>query len=754
MRPEAVSTVRTLALSCALACALVLAGVPAAAAAQQAALQGIVAESTTGRPLEDVAVTLETGGQPAHRVFTDRNGFYQIPDVAPGTYTLRGSLIGYDEHVDTVTLARDERITVSFRLAPTPVKVEGIVVSPARGAAVKDLGRQVVTPRDLRMVPVPAGSGDLATYLQTLPGVTTTGDRGGQLFVRGGTPADNLVLVDGIPIYQPFHILGFFSAFPEDVVASADFYAGGFGARYHGRSSSVLDVRLRDGDPDHFHATASASPFLAEVLAEGPAEGATWVASVRRSLVQETSPTLIGTPEPLTFESQLFKFTSTHRKDDRCSLLALRTADSGRLDPEETQSHVAWVNLLFGLRCVTLRPGGQLLEMHWSFTRSDNDAVTRGASGLTSRVWRVQHDLHATGSVGRIPVQAGYELYLETTAYDLTELFADRSVGHDAVFGASVYAEAPLHPAETVEVRPGVVLVGSPAAGIEPRLRARWEPFGPSRGTLQGALGLYRQNLVGTSDIRDVGSVFVAWMSAPDGVPVQAVHATLGWQQSLGDALRWSVEGYWKRLRAIPVPIWRAVAQFTTGLGRADGETYGADTRIEVTTPRFYGFVGYGYGWTEYRAAQSEFGTWFGEPVQSYHPPHDRRHQLNAVASLDVAGFKASARWQLGTGLPYTRPLGFDEAFDFANGLHDVHTEPGTSRLVLDKPFTGRLPTVHRLDVSLERTFGLSFGDLALQAGVINGYDRRNMFYYDLYSGRRLDQLPFAPYASVTLHTR
>src|SRR5690606_2971084 len=117
---------------------------------------------------------------------------------------------------------------------------------------------------------VPAGSGDLASYLQTLPGVTTTGDRGGQLFVRGGTAAENLVLVDGIPIYQPFHILGFFSVFPEDLVSSVDFYAGGFGARYSGRTSSVLDVGLREGNANTTRAVGTASPFLAEVMVEGP----------------------------------------------------------------------------------------------------------------------------------------------------------------------------------------------------------------------------------------------------------------------------------------------------------------------------------------------------------------------------------------------------------------------------------------------------------------------------------------------------
>ena len=733
-----------------LAVVAALCGTPLAASAQQASVQGIVS-SSAGGPLEGVAVTLEVDGQRAHGTFTDRNGFYQIGGIAPGTYQLRGQLIGYASHEQAVTLAAGERLQAGFRLETRAVAVEGIAVSAVKGAAVKEQGRQVVTPRDLRLVPVPAGSGDLATYLQTLPGVATTSDRGGQVFVRGGTPAENLVLVDGIPIYQPFHILGFFSVFPEDLVSSADFYAGGFGARYHGRTSSVLDVRLRDGNPTRYRAMASASPFIAEVLAEGPAgTGVAWLASARRSLVEETSGTLLGATEPLAFESQLLKVTTTNGNNEGCSFLGLRTSDRGRLDREEQQSHVAWNNLLGGARCITqFQRVMRLLEVNFSFSHNASSAVSRGSSEFRSRITHVQHDAHATSMIGSTPFYAGYQIFLELMDFDLTELFGVQD-SDDAIFGASAYAEAAVPLGSRIEVRPGVVLTASPRAGVEPRLRASFAPFGRESEKLQGALGLYRQDLVGTSDMRDVGSVFTAWMSAPDGVPLETVHALLGWQQSLGP-LRWSLEGYYKWLRDIPVPVWRGIAQFTTQLGRADGTVYGADTRVEYTTPRFYGFIGYGYAWTEYRAAQAEFSNWFGQPVQSYHPPFDRRHQVNALGSFNVKGFKAAARWQLGSGLPFTRPIGFDEGFDYTLNLHDVHASPGSTRLLLEKPFTGRLPTVHRLDLSLERSFDLSAGKLLLQAGVINAYDRRNMFYYDLYTRRRVDQLPLAPYASVTL---
>ncbi|MEE8572599.1 MAG: carboxypeptidase-like regulatory domain-containing protein, partial [Gemmatimonadota bacterium] len=151
-----------------IAVAATLCCVPVAAAAQQAAILGIVADSGTGRPLENVAITLDIGRQPVYRTLTDRNGFYQIPGINPGTYTLQSRRVGYQEHVQTITLAAGEQRRVSVRLAQLAVALEGLEVTAERGAAVSESERQVVTPEDVRLAPVPGGSGDLVAYLQTL----------------------------------------------------------------------------------------------------------------------------------------------------------------------------------------------------------------------------------------------------------------------------------------------------------------------------------------------------------------------------------------------------------------------------------------------------------------------------------------------------------------------------------------------------------------------------------------------------------
>ena len=294
-------------------------------------------------------------------------------------------------------------------------------------------------------------------------------------------------------------------------------------------------------------------------------------------------------------------------------------------------------------------------------------------------------------------------------------------------------------------------------SSVEPRLRISWQPSIGDQGDSEVnlAFGRYLQSLVGVSDTRDASSAFTAWMAEPfGGSRMEAWHALLGWRQVLGSRLNFSIEGYHKWLRNLPVTVWSTLAEFTTDLSLANGQVYGADVRLEYNHRPVYGFIGYGYSNTEYESAQDHFSLWFGEPVQRYHPPHDRRHQVNGLISFHFGKFTTSLRWELGTGLPFTRPIGFDEIFFYNERLPHLNREFGTTRVILEKPYQGRTPAYHRLDISLAREFDFSSARMALQVGAINLYDHTNLFYYDVYTHRRTNQLPFAPYFSLKLETK
>ena len=218
-------------------------------------------------------------------------------------------------------------------LAADEAEMAEVVVESQRaaGAGVGMVGLETIRPSALARIPMPSVSADLAAYLQMMPGVVTTGDRGGHLFVRGGTPTQNLVLIDGIPVFQPFHIVGFYSAFPADIIAHADVHAGGFGARYGGRLSSVIDISTRNGNKKRVVGAASLAPFLGSVRIEVPLlpERVSLMASVRESVIERVSPDVLGQDLPYRFGDRFVKLHAFLSRTSSLSLTGLSTHDAG-----------------------------------------------------------------------------------------------------------------------------------------------------------------------------------------------------------------------------------------------------------------------------------------------------------------------------------------------------------------------------------------------------------------------------------------
>ncbi len=748
-----------------LAFALGLALLSAASAQPgEATVRGFVTDASSGLPLPGANVGLDALDRPAAPLLgavTDRDGLYQIPEVTPGRYALRVTYVGYQPHADTLTLG-DQRVEVVNVALEPGAELGEVRVEAEGGAARIEGGLQQIRPKDVARVPTPDLSGDLASYLQALPSVVAVGDRGGGLYVRGGTPPQNLVLMDGALVYQPFHIVGFFSAFPEDLVANADFYAGGYGARYSGRISSVLDVTMREGNFERLEAAGSVSPFLLSLRAEGPLQqGAlSLIGSVRTSLIEQAGP-LIGEDLPLRFGDVFVKLTRADPESGRCSLTGLYTYDEGRIDPDAPagcRDVFRWQNSALTGRCLVLPSG-----LPFSFEAQAGVSHVRNTVGAdrsperSSDALLVNTEVHLTHVRDGLRLSGGLFTRADFLGYTLGGQFVGVQSADDLLLASGGYVDAVVEPGGGLEVNPSLAVTayfGDYAASFEPRLRLAWRPWGEDGPTqLSAAGGLYRQTVNGISDERDAGSVFLAWLPNPvGGGQAEALHVMAGVQQRLGP-FRLGVEGYAKRLRDLAVPIWSTIAQFTTRLAPAEGTVRGLDTRVEWQHGPAYAFVGYGLARTEYSLEQAALVGDGGVSVQTYNPPHDRRHQVNALFSLDVGGFETSVRWQYGSGLPFTQPYGFDTLVPLFP-LPDLGTIYGIPRVLYRRPYGGRLPDYHRLDVAVSRTFPLGPGALSVQAGAINLYDRANLFYFDIFTVRRVDQLPLLPFVGVKFETR
>ena len=725
----------------------------------QIVISGFITDQSNGSPLADANVVLQDSARNIVGTVSNVAGFYSLSDVRAGTHVLQVTFVGYAPHRDTLTIQDESSLVLNVTLVPTDESFQEILIVSERegGAARVKAGMQKVRPRDLSRIPTPGPTGDLATYLQILPGVVSLGDRGGQLFIRGGTPSQNLILVDGMLIYNPFHILGFFSAFPEDLISNVDVYAGGFGAEYSGRISSVIDVTMRGGNNQHIETGTSISPFLSSIRVEGPLRRGqlSLLGSLRHSTIERIAPFWIGQELPMLFNDWFVKLQH-NGKSSRCSAAIMRTYDRGQVDADRNNIF-RWSNTLLGGQCVGSTPGsGIFSKINASFTYTSNAIGSANNPERTANAWRINVDGDFALTKDEVGYRWGFFGRSDYLNYDLQELFvgfrADEDVLHE--FGGHMSVSYSGFNNMIIDQSLAVAMSFSFPATFEPRLRLTWQPWGSSRQEMNVAVGIYKQPLIGINDERDAGSVFTLWLPSPlGGARASAVHALTGWSQTLG-AFDFSVETYLKRLRNLPVPIWSSIASFTTTLTLANGVSYGADTRIEFQRNGFYGYIGYGYAWTEYESEQGNFGMRFGTPVQHYHPPHDRRHQLNTVASLDLGRFNMSVRWQFGSGLPFTQPYGFDSMIFFPGLLQRVDRDYGTPRILYDKPYEGRLPTYHRLDLTVEYTATSGDFDLSIQAGAMNVYDRTNLFYYDVFSLRRVDQLPFTPYVGLKIETK
>ena len=728
---------------------------------QTAVVRGFISDLGNGEPLEGVNVVLR--GESFHGTVTNRDGVYVVSNFPAGEYVFQASYIGYVTYSDTLNLPPGITVTLSFALEPDQALLDEIVVEDEReGAANVTAGQQTIRPRDIELVPTPDVSGDLANYLTSLPGVVSTGDRGGQLFIRGGEPTQNLVLLDGIPIYQPFHVVGFFSAFPSDVISRAELFAGGYGSEFGGRLSSVLDVSSRNGNKQHLAGNISIAPFVSSATIEGPINQGSLsiLASVRESVMKYGASNLIKEELPYRFGDRLVKLHANLSNKSTLGITGLSTYDRARIGGDlkgavvgtETITDITWANQAIGLRYVMLPSALPMLAvLNLNVSQLDTESGPIGNPDRSVEVTQYTFSTDVSYSIGQNNYDWG--IFANTYVLDsqLGGQYQNIDFSREYVTEVGAFLKAEVYVGNGLQLSPGGRLQAFPSKSksfFEPRVRA---VYIRGKNRLSGAAGLYHQEIIGLNDRRDIGNVFTAWTSSPKTQVPSAWHLLAGWQRSFTSSLDVSVEGYYKKLSDLYIAEWTALPRFTTNLQNADGVSAGLDIRMEVDRRRLYTLFSYGFAATEYDAKQRTIPIWFGAEAQTFNPPHDRRHQFTMLSRLRMRVFDVSLQWKFGSGLPYNQVLGFD-SFIFMNGPVDLFQRPAVPRVIYDRPYSGRLPTYHRLDISIEREFELKAGaNLRFNAGLINSYNRENLFYFDLFTLGRANQLPLVPSFGVKL---
>ncbi len=752
--------------------------------AQVASVRGFVFEEETGEPAIFSNVFLEGT---THGASTDVNGYFLITKVPTGNYTLLVTYIGFDTIRRAITLKENDLVDIKLFLKKSSFELETVTVNAARIEAKTETRTSVIqiSPREIKQIPSIGGQADFAQYLQVIPGIVFTGDQGGQFYVRGGTPIQNKVILDGMTIYNPFHSIGLFSVFETDLISNAEVYTGGFNAEYGGRISAVMDISYKDGNKKRVSGSVGASTFGSRALLEvpivkqkAPDKGsASMILSFKNSFLAESSKIFYDYIDedglPFNFMDLYGKISINAANGSKVSIFGFNFTD--KVNNYKSVSDFGWNSFGGGLNFVII-PGRSpvLVEGLFAYSQYNSGINSTALNDRSSMIGGFTGKLDFSYFYGKNKLQYGIEIEGYRTEYFFTN-FLGKSieqienttqlgiyVKYKAVFGKFI---------------------------IEPGFRAQWyaslAEFSPEpriavkfnageHFRLKLAAGMYSQNLIDATSDRDVVNLFYGFLSGPENLPEsfagqprksrlqKSNHVILGAEFDIGRYINLNVEGYYKQYPQITnINRFKVYDQGEAPPGASDvqtkdfiierGNSYGLDVSLKYDYKKIYLWFVYSLGFVN-----REYETPNGELV-SYTPNYDRRHNLNAVLSY-VTGAKKqwefSARWNFGSGFPFTQVQGFYEYLVFPGGVNtDYLTENGQLGVLYADLFGGRLPTYHRLDIDAKRNFYFSARTkLVVNLSITNVYNRDNVFYVDLISGEVVYQLPFMPSLGLNLY--
>ncbi len=683
---------------------------------------------------------------------TDRNGVFTLEQVPRLEVRVVAEAAGFVPDTVNVTASLG---SVTIMLARAVLELPPVVVTadaPSHDRSRFDSTTQVsaITIQAADIVNIPGMfEPDVIRAVQLLPGTIAKNDYSISYNVRGGEGDQNLVLLDGITVFNPSHLGGLFSTFDANAVDRVDFFTGGFPASYPGRLSSVLDVSLKDGRRDGLHGGGQVSLLSSKMLLEGPLGPATFLVGARRTYADKVVSTFTRHEMPYYFTDAVAKvnlpfqsggslaLTGYWGRDDLDVNVVSATDETNLNNEPRTPIDIVvnWGNRLAGMTFRWPLPQG-VFETRASVTDFHTTLgimpdMARWENGV--RLLSVRSDVTFTPlRHHQLHLGAGAERYDMT--YDLLSPIFEFG-GQPGNYGGmmplfnndyhptvwSLYADDEWAPSSGLKVRPGIRVEHVPTAGftgVAPRVS--FKLFLRPDKAVVGSMGRYHQAVHSLRDQELPVTVYEFWIGAGEFVPVShSDHGVIGYEQWFGHGLQLNVELYRKTFRNLVIPN---SAQSLRDVGNEyrlmHGESWGFDWLLRKHSGTVRGWISYGFNKTNRRAGWDRFP-----------PAHDRRHTINVVLSAPgPLGSEFGLRWGLGSPLPYT---GFNGQWSHRTYQLSQHGfESGEEEPIGTAINSERFPTYSRLDLGLRWEFekwGLEWNPYFQ---IANAYNRQNVFMY------------------------
>lgn len=762
-----------------------------ASAQSTGTLKGFLYEKGNGEavPFANVFLKGTTIG-----VNTDLNGFFSINRIPPGNYTLLITSLDFDTIRESITIKAGDMLQRKFFAVKGGLNLQEVEITTNATEKVENtsVGIQKIDPIVINKLPS-VGEPDIAQYLQVLPGVVFTGDQGGQLYIRGGLPVQNKVLLDGLIVYNPFHSIGLFSVFDAEIMKNANVYSAGFGAEYGGRTSSIMDITTRDGNKKRIGGKVSASTFGAKAVIEGPFkkltdEGTTsssFIVSAKHSYLPQTSKILYPYANanglPFYYTDLYAKAAINSTGGSKISVFGFTFND--KVDYQNVASF-AWRNNGLGTNFLIV-PSSSNLLMEGTIAYSDYKIKYTNpnleSDSKSSSIGGFNAGFNFVKFFGKQELRYGFETVITSTDYQVQNPnYAVIRVSRSTTDVAAFVKHKFIGRSKSLVFEPSMRLQYYASLNIlSPEPRAAIKLNLTKKIRFKGAAGLYSQTLFSASNDRDIVNLFYGFINGPNNEDLsktyltstgttananssvqKASHVVAGVEFDLFKYVDMNVEVYQKFFNQILNTNRDKIYEDNTSNSfRPDnlkknfvieqGRARGFDVTLKYDRKRFY-------FWAVYSMTFNDRWVGTGDSVLNYPPNFDRRHNLNLVTSYTFGkkkNWEINARWNFGTGFPFTQTQGYINTLNPSGALtYNFNNANGQLNYIPAALNQGRLPDYHRFDIGVKYRYKISErSNLEVNAGATNVYNRENIFYVDRFTFRRFNQLPIMPSVNITL---
>ncbi len=746
---------------------------------QKYTISGYIQDAKTGEKLIGAGLY-----DKAHQAGTVANtyGFYSI-SLPKDSITLLISYIGYNVEVRKFYLDKDIQLNIEMQSSTELQEVEIVADKVEHIEQSTQMSAISIPISQIKSIPALMGEVDVLKVIQLLPGVHSGGEGTSGFYVRGGGPDQNLILLDGTPVYNASHLFGFFSVFNADAINNIELIKGGFPARYGGRLSSVLDISMKEGNLKEFHADASIGLISSKLTLEAPIikDKSSFIISARRTYIDILARPIIQAASESDdkigyyFYDLNAKLNYKLSDKDRIYLSAYLGQDkfyykmapesylyNGTTQTYESESGLGWGNItsafrwnhqysskLFGNTSFTYsRYQFYVNDSESSNTKNDTTDYTdvyklEYVSGINDWSGKLDFD-YMPNPNNFIKFGANYIYHTFTPGVSSYQITSSGNNDLDSTLGSNIvyahemaaYAEDDINVTEHLKSNIGLHWSGFDVNGkfyqsVEPRISLRY--LFKNNWSVKVAYSYMQQYLHLLSN-SNIGLPTDLWVPTTDSIPPQSSHQIAsGLAKTLFDDYLVSVEGYYKTMSNLieykeGASFFNTDADWENIVEIGKGWAYGAEVFVQKKSGKFTGWIGYTLSWSYRQFDNLNFG-------EAYFDRYDRRHDISIVASYKLnEKFDFSATWVYGSGNNVTLPTVKYMLYDGGIGsMYDSWSGSWVGAYEIEN-YTHKNnfkeAAYHRLDLGMQYHKKHKHFNSVLSVGVYNAYNRKNPYFY------------------------